>query len=361
MVLLSMPRTVLPKKIKKSSGWKKYQSQAQTHRRLSLGLLVLVLLVIIILLGKFLGFLGSLGRPFAPDGAVQKFYQWDGSSRINLAVKADHLYFLSLNPPERSFQLVKIPDETYLDLPFGFGSWPARSVYGLGQAEKAPMGARLISETMRASFGLPVDGYLILKESLANRPLPEVLEGIRKNPLDGLTFLGQSQTDLTVWEYLRWIWAVRNVRADKVQVIDLGQSRLTSWILLPDGSRSLGLDQLKLDQFMEGRMDDVKLQGEGLSVGIFNTTGHPALAEGAARIISNMGGRAVIVSNFPTKFPKSFVVGKDSYTKKRLAQLFAPDCLKGDPCIPKAFDVNSLRADVNVMIGEDYFLRYNTM
>lgn len=366
-----MPRSAV-KKRKKSSGWKKYQSSTQTNRRLVLGLLALALLIAIILTGKFLGFVGSLGRPLAPDGVNAKVYQWDGGTRVTLAVKADRLYLLSLDPGKRSLQLIKIPDETYLNLPFGFGSWPARSVYGLGQAEKAPMGAKLVMETLRTNFNLPVDGYLILSGDLADRPLEASLESVRKNPLQSFVLISRSKTDLTFWEYLRFLFAIRNVRADKMQVLDLGQSSLTSWILLADGSRVLGFDPLKLGLFFQNRLSDTKLSEEGLSVGVFNTTDRPGLAEKVARLVSNMGGRVVITGNYPEKFSGSFIVGKDSYTKSRFTEVFTPDCLgkgfnladmlsrKSGSCIPEKFNTDSLRADVNIMIGEDYFVRYNT-
>lgn len=343
-----MPKSK-PKKIKPSGR----------KSQVSLGIAALVFLVLLMVVGKLLGLIGALGQPFSPDSSAGsiKQHQWTEDRTLNLVIKSDRLSILSFNPREKTVTLVKIPDETYLSIPFGFGRWPSSSIYDLGQAEKPPVGAVLIKETISLIFGIPIDGYLILSSNSDSTRAETVLEKLRTAGFSGLGILKQSKTDLTPLELMRLWWKIKGVRSDKVKILDLGDSQITEWILLADGRRGLTLDQLKLDQYIQGQFEDNKIRDEGLSVGIFNATEHPGLAEKAARVVSNMGGRVIFTSNYKDNLSSNRVFGKKSYTINRLSEIFGPACAL--PCNNGTLEPDFSRADVTVILGEDYFLRYS--
>lgn len=382
-----MSESVARKITKKSSSsnsrvnWRKYQGQARASKRVALGVGVLVILLLLVGLSKIIGFIGGLNKPYSPDTKYgTKQYYWDGTSTINLIIKSDKLALVSFNPVDKTATILKISDETYLNVPYGFGQWPARSIYDLGQSENPPIGAKLLKTTISQAFGAPVDGYLILPKEDFSLSSEKTIEKLRQNPLSYFSILKGGKTDLSFMELWGFVWGIRGVRFDKVKAIDLAQSNITSWMLLADGSRVLDLDQPRLDQLIQSQMEDSRMGSEALSVGIFNSTSHPGLAERAARLVTNMGGRVVLTSNTQDHLANSIVFGKPSYTKVRLEQIFAPSCLsgtglfglsKGDKCAkipcrnggnqvgarcaPGNLDSEFSRADVNIILGEGYF------
>lgn len=347
------------KKTKKKVSWKKYQHQNKSQRKINLGLYALLLIISLVALGKLITFITGLNQPLTPEVAgMAKSYSWDGHSTLNLVVKSQELFVLSFNPQAKTLNVIRIPDDTYFEVPFNFGRWPARSIYDLGQAEKPPLGSALLKATVTASFGLPVDGYLVPLGSSAQLPAEGVLEKLRKEPLAGLQLLRYSRSDLSFLEMMHFWWEIRGVRNDKVKVTNLGESAITKSLLLADGSRVLGIDSLRLDQFLSDQIHDARLEEDDLTIGIYNATDHPQLAEKAARMVTNLGGRVIFTSNASLLRQDSLVLGRASYTGIRLAQVFAPFCLK-DPCISPEGDplISSSRAEINIVLGEDFFLK----
>lgn len=355
--------------------WKKSQKVSYFNKNFTLGLTVLSLLVLLVIISKAAGFAESLKYPFRPDSPadIKAISSWDRKSSFNLAVRTDRLYILSFNFLEKSFNLLELPEDTYLNLPFGFGRWSARSVYNLGQAENPPIGAKLLSDTLSLNFGLPVDGYLLFPEEKKGLFL-QILEKERGNPFSYVTMLKNVRTDLTLGEMINLFFVLRGTRHDKLQSFNLAQSSLTEWMILPDGSRVLGLSQVRVDQFIQKTLPDEQIKNEDLSIGIFNTTNRPGLAERVARLANNLGGRVLFTANLPRKIEKSVVLGDDSYTTKRLIGIFAPDCEDQtacrkavcdsfnkslEECNLKDLDSGFSRSEVNILLGEDFYLRYN--
>lgn len=364
-----MPKSA-QKKARKKSGWKNYQNSSQTQRRLRLGMAALFFLIALLFVSKVLGVAINLNRPYSPENGIDRQSAWEGEGRLNIAVKADSLYLLSFNPQSLTLNLVKIPDQTYLQLPLGYGQWQAGSVYQLGQSEKPPLGGVLLEKTLTAVFGLPVDRYLILSDQMSVEDFQQVIEGVRQNPGEGLAFLRTSKTNLTPLEYARLWWGLRGLRTDKIKETDLTQGNITDWLLLSDGSRVLSIDSTRLDQFVQNNLTDNKLGDDGLTIGVFNGTEHAGLADRAAREIANMGGRVIFITNFPIKIKETVVFGSDSsYSSQKLARIFAPRCVKSGGflglfgsrinCSAGLPGVQSSRADINVVVGEDFFLEFN--
>lgn len=359
----------MPKPARKSSlrlNWKKYErktsirlrshtntkkTKSSPHRprsQIALGFSALFFLIALILMGKLFGFLGNINQPYSRDS--QKISTWDGSSPLNLVVKIDGVYLLSYQPSGKSLTVTKFPGEIYIDTPYNFGKWPIRSIYELGQAEKLPMGAKLLKDSIGSVFNVMVDGYIIINDKSTN--FPNLIERERGSLLPGIDILSKTQTDLNLPEYLRVWLAIKGVRTDKIKTIDLEKSDLTKWLLLPDGSRVMALDQIKLDQFEEGRFENANIKDEGLSIGIFNATDYPGLAEKAAKIITNMGGRVIFTSNAPDRAEGSTILAKKSYTTNYLSKMMR---------LSNVSDNNSLdtyKSDITIILGEDSFLRY---
>lgn len=326
----------------------------KNQAQIVLGLVTLGLLISLILLGKILDGVGVFLRPFSPETPSERRYSWDGQGALNVVVKADQVYVLSLNLPQNQAVILKIPDNTHVSLPFGFGKWATGSIYQLGQSETPRIGARLLKEAIGEALGVPVDGYIILHGSKLETPFEKTVLELRQNPLLALSFLGQIKTDLSLWEYWQMIWGLRGIRFDKIKTLDLGQSSLTLWSLLADGSRVLTFDQQRLDQFVQKYFENSKVKDEGLNIGIYNSTNHLGLAEKASRVVTNLGGRVTFTANLSQALKTTYVLGKNSYTLTLLSKIFVPKESS------KPSDLDLSRAEINLFLGEDWFLRYNS-
>ncbi len=372
----------MPKPARKLSlrlNWKKYERKTSVRLRcphrhgsqIALGLSALFFLIALILVGKLSGFLGSISQPYSGDSP--KISTWDGDSPLNLVVKMDGVYLLSYQPNGKSLTVFKFPGEIYMDTPYNFGKWPIRSIYDLGQAEKPPMGAKLLKDSIGSVFNLAVDGYIITDGSSTN--FPNLIDRERGSLLPGIDLLSKTQTDLNIPEFLRVWLSIKGVRTDKLKIVDLEKSDLTKWLLLPDGSRVITLDQMKLDQFEEGRFENANIKDEGLSIGIFNATDDSGLAEKAAKIITNMGGRVIFTSNAPEKAIRSTILAKKSYTLRYLSKMMHLYCPQPKDtgfwqkisifglneqgvCISDNNSFDAYQSDITIILGEDSFLRY---
>lgn len=362
---------------RKTKSWKRYQSDTQKRKSLYLGLLVLGVIISVVLIGKFLSFVGALGQPFSPDGTFTKRdYLWNGNSPINVVVKSSQLGIISFNPASESLTVIKVPDEVMIPTALGYGRWPARSIYDLGQSEDN-IGAQLLKLTFSSAIGAPIDGYIIFKGETGEKGVDTIIEDLRASPVSMLSILGGIKTDLSLMEVIRLMNEIRGVRFDKVNTLDLAQSQNTSWILLSDGSRALEINYSLLDKTVSPYLEDESLSLEGVSVAVYNSTEHPGLAEKASRMIANMGGRVVLTSVIEPSQDKSVIIGSPSYSYTRLGQIFAPNCLKAksmlslfnssgcEEAVEKLKSENSFldtaadSAQVTIVLGEDYYNLYN--
>ncbi|MCL5409906.1 MAG: hypothetical protein M1607_03545 [Patescibacteria group bacterium] len=361
-----MARSVLKKVNKRKS----IRRSSSSRSKLGLGLFALGLVVLLIIIGKLISFIVGLGQPYAPDALpVDKYYSWNGTNTINLAIKSDQIYLVSVNPIDKAATIITVPDKAYLDLPHGFGQWLVSSIYGLGQDENPPMGAQLLKETLALNLAIPVDGYLIFTEDLSQTPVSEMLDRIRKSPWDSLNLIQQSKTDLSLVELVKLAHVLSSIRSDKVDNLDLQSSEATNWQVLADGSRVLSLKQSVTDQYVMAHMYDNQIEQEGLTVGIYNSTAHPLLAEQAARVITNLGGRVIFTANSQDDLANTLILGKQSWTKQRATQAFRPSCLQRSSSLffsanqgscdiisgklGEAVDLN--RADITIILGEDFY------
>lgn len=319
-----------------------------------LALLALGFLIAVLVLGKTISLISNLTKPFSGDFLTKKSQNIDFHSSINIAFKTNSIWLLNYDPAEKKAVVLKIPDDTYMDLPRGFGSWRVGSIFGLGQEEKPQIGSELLKESLAKLLGLPVDGF-ITSQNPSSEDLDKIILSWHNNPFKYITFFSQVKTDLTPLETINLFKLLSSIRSDKLIFLDLEKTDLTKSKLLADSSRVLGINSVNLDLFIREKMADEKISQESISIAIFNATSHPGLALDASRIITNIGGNPIIVTNSETLIEKSAVIGKKgSNTFKHLSQIFAPWCLD-TKCQVNDPKLESSRAQINVVLGEDFF------
>ncbi len=322
-----------------------------------LAILALSLLFGILILGKLLTLFLSLDRPISLDLNVPKNYTWDQQSSVNVvfgSLNNFKLTVINFQAKDKKAVVLHITDQTYLELPKGFGNWQVGSIYKLGQEEHPAIGSQLLKLSISKLLGLPIDGIIFLVDGKDKLTAEQFIANLHQNSFNRFLYLKDIRSDLTYNEALNFFQDLSHVRVDKIVSLDLAKSDITDSKLLPDSSRVLGVDTIKLDQFVQDKMADNQFGDEAKTVAIFNATNHPGISMLASRIITNLGGNVVLTATTDQSQPKSVVLGESSLTLRRLTQIFAPWCLK-TKCANLDPKVQSSRAQINIILGEDYY------
>ncbi len=351
--------------------WKNDQKERQTKSNLKLALTALFILGMLLLVGKAFQIYSEFQKPFYALNTKQREYSWDGQTVINLIVgkfqkdnegnNLKDLNFVSLNPQEGTVTIIKLSDEIQLEVPKNFGEWKLASVYKLGEQNNPAMGEDLLKMSVSKLMALPVDGVI---EINSEDPLSveDQIKSWKSNFFSGFQFLTSIRTDLSLKESMDFVTKSSKIRSDKITSLDLFRSTITQSKLLPDSSRVLGVDGVKLDSFIKENLADPAISNEDMTVAIYNGTDHPGLTAEAARLVNNLGARVTIISNTNEKFVKSGIYinpnesanAKSTQTYKRLAEIFAVNCIK-EECKTADSEVLSSRSAIIIVLGEEYY------
>lgn len=358
-------------------GWKTDAKHKKSLKRTKLALLVLGLIILLIVLGKLVAFIANLQQPISKEAFLpQRNYFWDGTSNLNLIIKTNTVSLLSFNPLEKSIQIYNLPDSLYLWVPGGYGSWKLSSIYPLGQADPQKLGAKFIKGSLALFFGVPIDGVIVFNGNLAKASPPQVINKFRDGIFAYIKHSSNIQTDLSSYEMFRFVWGVSKVRFDKVQERDLLSLNVLDKSYLPDNSLIYTAEGDRIDS-ISSYFAESNLVTEKASIAIFNATKNPGLAQYGARIISNLGGNVIFAANANNLQDKSAIYisrVSSEFTLKRVSQVFASDCssnLKcaiiicdmskkvspGDGCLSDDPKILDSRANINIVLGNDFYLR----
>ncbi len=339
-----------------SNSWKTVQDKNKAKKKIKLALIVLGLVATVILIGNLIKLTQTLFSPWKLSSQTVRNYIWDGEFNLNLVLLSNPTSVLTYNSQDKKIVILEIPAETYVEVPSGYGKWQLRAVYELGQQEGR--GGILLKDTLSSFLALSFDGFLEFSGPFKEKKAGEILNILRSNPLGGFAILKNLQTDLTLFELLRFELALMQVRFDKIESRSLLDTGMLDKSKLADNTEIFLTDPVKLDSVLSDFIDP-KLKQEGKSIAIFNATSHPQLAQKAARIITNLGGNVIITGNHKQTLKKTVLFGEQSKTLKKLLQIFVLDCPKGKNCdkIELEKEDQSSRAQINLFLGEDFYLR----
>ncbi|MBI2337587.1 LCP family protein [Candidatus Daviesbacteria bacterium] len=332
---------------KHNNSWKDVQSKARIKKRSKIAIGILAFIIGLLIISWAVKFTQNLFQPWKESG-IQKKYIWNGEFNINLLIRTSAVTLLSYNPKQEEIILIDIPEETFLEVPYGFGMWQLRAVYGLGQAQKDLGGNRLLVDTVTSFLAVPVDGFLDFSAFQPQKSPAEIVEMLRKDPIFGLNFLSNLKTDMTLWELFKLKLSLSAVRFDKVKQLDLSNLNVLSQEKLPDGTPVLTADTIRLDSVLPDLADPV-IASEHKTIAVFNATDHPQLAGKWARLISNLGGNVIITANAKARLKSTQVTGEQSLTLKRMQQIFG----SGGKINSLDEDLAFSRAQINLFVGED--------
>lgn len=290
-------------------------------------------LILILSVFFLLGFIKLL---FMINGSL-----WNDNYRLNILVKQDSdLSLMTVEPKEPLLNVLKIPLNLYLEVPYGYGNYQAQALTKLEAMEKKP---NLVIKTIQENLAIYLDGQI--EFDLGN--LSDKRETEKK--LFGLIFK-RGKTNFSSWDILRLWWKIRSLKENEYKYLDLKKMVLTTTQKLPDKSEIYLLDQATFDMKIQKIFIDPAVRLENLTVEILNGTDHPGLAEKAARILTNASISVVSTGNSETKTAKTYFETEKKLSRSRTAAIIEKvlNCARREK-------TEDRRADVTIIIGEDYF------
>lgn len=279
---------------------------------------------------------------------------WDGQSQLNLALNpslaGQPVLIVAFNHEEKSVNILLIPAGTFIETIHGYGPCRVESVYRLGELNKK--GGELFQGSLQEYLGIPIDAYASIgngewiMDNMKNKE--EILKTIT-------SLFKRDKTNLTKWDLVRLWWNLRNLRQDKINLVDLGQTSASQEIDLPDGTKANKIDTERLELIMSQFFVNKKLKQENLTMAVLNGTNHSGLANKAAILIKNIGGQVMTVGDTENgqgeslqqcqiKSQKKY---KNSYTVRKLSHIFG--CQWGGE------SMTDQRANLVLIVGQSYW------
>lgn len=257
--------------------------------------------------------------------AVFKFRQmtynslWNSNDRLSIVLslkknnnnttnpflkKYPSVWVVSFEPQEKKLTVLLVPDNTWVDVTHGYGSYRADAVYPLGEIEGNA--GPLLKSSFAYFLGLPIDGWADGLDKVAGRNdfIGELtVQNTQKILLAFFydRFQGKVDANISGWDALQLFWAIRSVPENKVKVIDLAGSNVTLEDKLADGSAILRLDPIRFDRLVSSEFTNDSIRQENFDAAVFNTTAVTGVAAKAARMMTNIGIHIVKIGQIDSK------------------------------------------------------------
>lgn len=251
----------------------------------------------------------ALGIGWKIYGEWQRSKLGEGQ-RYNIVVSSEKdelVKLVSLDKFDKTITTIEFPKDLYVETAFEYGKYSLDKVWAVGELDKR--GGAVLAATVEDLTGVPVDGYIRVREFGEARDVREIVK-----------------TDLSVFDLARVAWEGIKIRADKIKTIDLGNLGAIDDLLLADGSKVKSVDTLRLDYFLQGEFLERNLREENLKAEVLNAKGKAGLGTLAARMLETVGIDVVNVGNSDLAINRCEVLAakKDerSLTVKRIAKIF---------------------------------------
>lgn len=250
-------------------------------------------------------------------------------NRQNFVIAKDkEIFVYSLDPKNKIASLLILPAETWLPVVENHGYYKAGSLLGLDSISGKK--GELLTRSVEEFLAVPLDGFLVSWEF---KPGVQEVANL---------FKGLKQTRMQL--------AVRKIKPEKMEIIDLGKFDVGENEALPDGDKILKIDQSRLDEISKKFFSDPEIRQENLTVSVLNATNFPGLAQAGSRYVANLGSQVVEVADWPEKIKICQLRAEKKLTKTRtylrLKKTFS--------CAFGGEDKGGHRADLVLILAEDY-------
>ncbi len=311
----------MPKKSAKKN-WKSTSGEVKSKHKTRLALMVLAGVIAIIILGQAVKFIANFYSPLTKSSTTHIL--WDKNEPINIVIAESDTAVLSLDPNKKEVLLVKIPEDISNNL----------------------LGESLVRQVSR-NLGVPITGYLEVSGDYRESTSEKLVEKLRANLFEWILIYPSLKSNLSPSELVDLAIILSKVRFDKIATLELPED----------------LDKNDIDLKTSQKFIDSQVREDSATIAIFNATSEPGLANIAARVVNNLGGNVIFVTNAKSEtLKKSYVYIKNEapdYSTSRFARIFSPNCYKSTKCdILEDSDITSSRAQINIVLGQDFVGKY---
>ncbi|MCG2691573.1 LytR C-terminal domain-containing protein [Microgenomates group bacterium] len=248
-----------------------------------------------------------------------KASQWDGQGQFGWVIQAEEIRVKIIIPNQKKLITLIIPNNTMVQVGFGFGEYRLNKVYELGKLEN--QAGKVLTRTIQEFLGVRIKGWQV---------------GTKSN--------------LSWWDKFRLKW-LEALAVNQTKVIELKDKAAWQPEHLSDASLIYRVNQVWLDELVHQEIFDQEISQEGLTVAVLNASGVDGVANNIGRLISNLGIEVRLVSNLAVQDQSEVVISqkslKDTKTLKKIVDSLGIDTVR-------VGDILEQRSDVVVIIGRDY-------
>ncbi|KKR50360.1 MAG: hypothetical protein UU81_C0007G0015 [Microgenomates group bacterium GW2011_GWC1_41_8] len=224
---------------------------AAHKKRISITVLFISILIVLVV--------GFAGYTFYNRNPLSK--EWDYKGRFT--VFDSHSLTLTSYPSDNSSIIsITIPPDVYINVSGGYGYYRVKDVLELSRSERR--GDELLIESVSSLIGIPIEA---------------------------------SKQRMSYWDQVL-VWQLANNNEIERHNINLSEYPITVSEKRVDGVEIEKLNPVKIDFYFGELFWERTLRDENMTVGIFNASETPGLANSYARMLENIGYRVVDIANW---------------------------------------------------------------
>lgn len=274
------------------------------------------------------------------------------SFRQTVVIVSDPVFVVSFDAKNRKVATMEIPLDTVIPAAMGYGRYSMRSLISLDDIDHHS--GALITSSVSNALGVPISGYLSLKNAPKGQMNLEVLRTIFSFGSIVETLANQSHRSVPWSLWVRLVGAIGSMSVDAWHPINITGAIVDE--VSPDGSRVPSLDESRVDYIIDTALYDGGIRSEGTSVAVYNTTDVASVGLRASRQLSRVGMQLIYVGNSDTAVERCAVLGSDEVLKTKTARFIREyyDC----DLRPESDAGKDTGADMVVLLGTDFAEKY---
>lgn len=246
------------------------------------------------------------------------------NERFTIVWPTNPVWVTSINRQNGSVSLVRIPSDTYVIVPAGFGSFRIGVLWKLGMIEK--LGGKILAAATQTFLGVPVDGWIGVKGETPT------VDGSSAEVIHTLTSMVwpwnikySTQTNIRPIDRILLWFFLSGRTVGHIISVDLSKENVVIPTILADGTAAEIGDPELVDKVTQRLFNETAFQTESLVVRIYNGSGVAGAGHEVARLLTNIGVNVVGVGNTDERDTCQFDVPKQYMEKnivRRISSLY---------------------------------------
>lgn len=255
--------------------------------------------------------------------------------------------FIVLDKNNNKTLIFDIPLNVEFNLPGKYSDMSLSKTFALGalnSENRLSGGVELMNTTLFKIFGISVDNYILVEESLSESVNKLLYEGKSIFPFGGLGITRMRNSFDTSFSFKSFYQTQKflsSVNTESFVKKNLNESELSNPFYIDDIFEDLSMSS--------------NIANEKKTVSVLNGTELSGIATLGSRVIKNMGGRVVSIENALDKYPNSVLIvdDPDSKTVAYIKRAFNIDKVYTKQESPFVKESSVDRSDITLILGFD--------